>query len=663
MMRKLFAVVLIVTGLISAQDEYKPWIKAERDKYSKAIQLSKIQYSGDSKIDVTYYGLDLKITTAPNYLIGAVTINAKVDTSTASEIFLDFSTSLEVDSVRLNGSSATYTHANYILTITLDHDYTQGEEFTTTVYYKGVPIPGPLGFGSFVFSSHGSPSVPLIWSLSEPYGAPDWFPCKDTPADKADSSDMWITVADAFTAVSNGTLESVTNNGNGTKTFYWKNRYTIDHYLISMAITNYYEYDTYFHYGQNDSMLISHFVYPESFNSLKPLLDETDDMIQVFSDRYGLYPFINEKYGHAEIEGNTSMEHQTCSSMGFWNTDVVSHELSHQWFGDMITCKDWHHIWLNEGFATYSEAVYVEAKNGKAAYDSKIVSDMNWAKPAQGTIWVENINSLNEIFNSRRSYAKGGCVLHMLRGIVGDSTFFDILRAYSDDPDLKYGVATTEDFQAVAESVYGQDLDYFFQEWIYGEKYPKYNVGWNKSQVSGDIYHINLNIYQNVNTNPPYFTMPVQVKVNTSLGDTIVTLFNDAQNQNFQFAVVGNPTTINFDPGNWILKDLLGVTDTGILPIPGEYSLEQNYPNPFNPSTTIEYSLPQNGFVTLKVFNVLGKEVATLVNSPNEAGRHTIKFDASALNSGVYFYKLEAGNPSTGSGQGFSETKKMILLK
>jgi hypothetical protein len=149
--------------------------------------------------------------------------------------------------------------------------------------------------------------------------------------------------------------------------------------------------------------------------------------------------------------------------------------------------------------------------------------------------------------------------------------------------------------------------------------------------------------------------MPVQVKVNTSLGDTIVTLINDAQNQNFQFDVIGNPTTINFDQGNWILKDLLGVTDTGILPIPGEYSLEQNYPNPFNPSTTIEYSLPQNGFVTLKVFNVLGKEVATLVNGQNEAGKHTINFDASALNSGVYFYKIKSGN--------FTETKKMILLK
>ena len=130
---------------------------------------------------------------------------------------------------------------------------------------------------------------------------------------------------------------------------------------------------------------------------------------------------------------------------------------------------------------------------------------------------------------------------------------------------LKYGVATTEDFQAIAESVYGQNLDYFFQEWIYGENEPTYSIGWNKSLVSGDIYDVTLNIYQNVNTNPSYFTMPVQVKLNTSLGDTIVTLFNNAQTQNFQFHVIGNPQSIVFDPGNWILKNIPSLRKAKIL--------------------------------------------------------------------------------------------------
>ncbi|MBT8382170.1 MAG: T9SS type A sorting domain-containing protein, partial [Ignavibacteria bacterium] len=281
--------------------------------------------------------------------------------------------------------------------------------------------------------------------------------------------------------------------------------------------------------------------------------------------------------------------------------------------------------------------------------------EMGYAKTANGTIWVQDISSVWEIFNGARSYAKGACVLHMLRGVVGDSTFFNILRAYSDDPTVKYGVAVTEDFQAIAESVYGQSLDYFFQEWIYGENYPKYTVNWSKNLVSGNTYQIDLNIVQNVNVNPSYFTMPIRIRFNTSLGDTVVTVFNNAQNQNFQFNINGDPASINFDYGNWILDDLLLVTNSEILSTPSEFKLEQNYPNPFNPSTTIKYSISTKSFVTLKIFNILGKEMTTIVNKELDAGSYEVEFDAATLNSGVYFYKLEAGS--------FSETKKMLLMK
>jgi hypothetical protein len=229
------------------------------------------------------------------------------------------------------------------------------------------------------------------------------------------------------------------------------------------------------------------------------------------------------------------------------------------------------------------------------------------------------------------------------------------MRTYSAHPSVSYGVATTEDFQAIAESVYGQTLNYFFQEWVYGENEPTYTVGWDKSFISGDIYNVTITIYQAVNTNPSYFTMPVQIKLNTTLGDTTVTLFNDAQTQTFQFDVIGDPQSIVFDPGNWILKNNTIITEVEDINQPFSYSLEQNYPNPFNPSTTIEYSIPQNGFVTIKVFSVLGKEVATLVNEQIMAGKHKINFDATGLNSGVYFYKVESGS--------FADTKKMILLK
>jgi len=651
MFNKLFTILLTSAVMISAQDEHKPLVKAERERYLNLKKMSEVQYPGDSKIDVTYYGLDLTITYNPNYLTGNVTIGAKSDTVDLNSCFLDLRDFLIVDSIQVNGSTASFIHSNNKINITLDHTYGMGEPFTLKVFYRGVP--GGTNFGGFYFQTHAG--TPIISTLSESYSGPYWWPQKDTPADKVDSADVWVTVADNLIPVSNGTLESITPNGNGTHTYYWKERYAIAAYLISLAITNYTQYNTYYHYSPTDSMVITNFIYPEHFNSVKPVVDETDDMIEVFADRYGEYPFIEEKYGHAEFEWGGAMEHQTCTSIGSWNSGIVSHELAHQWYGDMITCKDWHHIWLNEGFATYSEAVYIEAKNGQAAYNSKIVSDMSGARQAQGTIWVQDISDEWEIFNWYRTYKKAGIVLHMLRGVIGDSTFFDIMRAYSDAPNLKYNSATTEDFQAVAESVYGQDLNYFFQEWIYGENEPTYTIGWDYNLVSGNVYNMIINVNQSTNSNPTFFTMPVQIKINTSLGDTTVTLFNNAQYQNFQFEVIGEPSSIVFDPGNWILKNTTTVTRVDDFNAPIQFSLEQNYPNPFNPSTTIEYSIPQSGLVTLKVYNVLGSEIATLVNGQIEAGLHKIDFNASNLNSGVYFYKIESGN--------FVVTKKMILIK
>jgi len=653
MLKKILTIILLISALIIAQDEYKPWIKAERERYSNLKKMNEVQYPGDSKIDVTYYGLDLTVTSNPNYLSGNVIINAKSDTIALNSCFLDLRNILSVDSVLLNGALATYNHSSNKINITLDHTYSQGEPFTIRVYYRGVP--GSSGFGGFLFGTSGG--NPVISTLSESYSGPYWWPQKDTPADKADSSDVWITVATTLIPVANGTLESVVDNGNGTHTYHWKERYPIAAYLISLAISNYNLYNTYYHYSPTDSMVITHYLYPGTshFNNVKPYADETATMIGVFSNRYGQYPFIEERYGHAEFTWGGSMEHQTCTSMGFWGTWVVAHELAHQWYGDMITCKDWHHIWLNEGFATYSEAVYTEAINGEAAYNSYIATEMGHARNAVGTIWVQDISNEWEIFDGDRSYSKGGVVLHMLRGVVGDSTFFDIMRAYSDAPNLKYNSATTEDFQAVAESVYGQDLNYFFHEWIYGENEPTYTVGWNYSLVEGNIYHMIINVNQSTNSNPTFFTMPVQIKINTSLGDTIVTLFNNAQNQNFQFNIIGQPTSIVFDPGNWILKNTTTVNKVDDFNAPIQFSLAQNYPNPFNPSTTIEYSIPQSGLVTLKVYNVLGSEIATLVNRQNIAGTHKVDFNASNLNSGVYFYKIESGK--------FVETKKMILIK
>lgn len=654
-MKYLLTVVMLFGFIFNVlpQDDINFCQQSKIRQFKSLMKAKQINYPGDPNYDVTYYKLDLSLTFEPQNISGAVTVNAKITTDNVSSVFLDLVDTLIVDSVKLNGANTSYTHLDDKLNINLNSAHNSGDQISLIVFYHG--IPGTSGFGSFTFDSTKEFKQPVIYTLSEPYGAKDWWPCKDTPADKADSADVWVTVSTDMIPASNGTLMDVINNGNQTHTYKWKVSYPIAQYLLSLAITNYHEYINYYKYSQTDSMPITNYVYPESWNpATKFYLDLTPEMIKVFAEHFGEYPFLREKYGHAQFGWGGGMEHQTITSLGGYSETLISHELAHMWYGDAITCKDWHNIWLNEGFATYGQGVWIESQQGKTGYNNFINSEMILAKLAKGSIWVENINDVNQIFDGYRSYAKGGVVLHMLRGIVGDSTFYEILKSYTKDPTLAYGVATTEDFQRVAEEVSNSNLNYFFQEWIYGSNYPKYSVVWNKNSLGGGLWNLSLKINQEVNTKPSFFTMPVQIQVNFSNGDTLVTVLNDAQSQNFNVTVKREPVSIAIDPENWILKDVISVT-TGVQNVPTSFKLEQNFPNPFNPVTKIIWQSPVSAHQTLKVYNILGNEVATLVDEYKPAGRYEINFDGSNLASGVYIYKLTAGE--------FVSSRKMILMR
>ncbi len=630
---------------------------SKQSRFARINEYNLLQYPGDPTIDVTYYLLDITVSHTTNRISGRVRVDGKSLEDNLTNFFLDLQDNLNLDSVVYKGKQVNTTHSLDKINITLSDTLNTNDSFSVDVYYHG--IPGSSGFGSFEFSSHSG--NPLIWTLSEPYGASDWFPVKDTPADKVDSSDVWITVDSDLIGVSNGTLVETIDNGNGTKTYKWKNHYPIAQYLISLAITNYSLYEKQFYYNDGkDSMVVDHYIFPENLTSgAMNQLDKTTNMLSVFSEKFGLYPFIKEKYGHAQFGWGGGMEHQTITSIVSFGRDLISHELAHQWFGDMITCKDWHHIWLNEGFATYLEAVYLEATSGWSAYKNKIAGEMSSAYNAYGSIWVQNINSVGEIFDYWRTYAKGAVVLHMLRGIVGSDKFYQIMYEYANDPELKYGVAVTEDFQAVAERVSGMDLDYFFEEWIYGELYPIYSVEWGYSNIGDGKYQVDFIINQVKRGTPRFFTMPIEIKIATSLGDTTFTVFNNGiEQETFSVIINGQPSKFELDPNNWILKELRSVNLTeveGEEIIPAEFSLEQNYPNPFNPTTIIEYNLPKSAQVELTIYDVLGNKVKTLEKGFKTKGRHTVEFDAKDLSSGIYIYRIKSGE--------YTQARKMTLLK
>jgi len=654
-MRKIFLItfLLFLSAALSAQSPDPSVSKSEMLHYKNSQSLSKVLYPGDPSIDIKYYKLSLALTSSPNYLKGIVRVDAVPAASSLNSFFLDLSNDLSVDSVISTSSALPFTHSENKLNIQLPHTYGSGERFSVTVYYQGDPVSN--GFGSIEFGTHNE--SPAIWTLSEPYGARDWWPCKDNPDDKADSSQVNLTCADNLIAVSNGVLQDVIENGNGTHTYFWFNKYPIANYLISMAITNYTVYKNYFHYAANDSMPVTHYIYPEHFNNIKYLLDKTVNMLEIFSEKYGLYPFIDQKYGHAEFGWGGGMEHQTITSLGTFNESIIAHELAHQWFGDMITCKNWHEIWLNEGFATYSEAVYFEALD-ESSYSSYIESLMSYAKTAKTSVYADDISSANTIFDYASTYAKGAVVLHMLRGVTGDSTFFHIMKAYASTPSLRYNNASTSDFRNAAESVYGKDLGYFFDEWIYGKDYPRYRYSWNFNKTGTNLYEINLKLSQITRSDPSFFTMPIDIKIHTTAMDTIARIFNDQSVQEFVFIVSGRPEYLSFDPGNKIMKEVQ-VTDSTDITKPENYILEQNYPNPFNPSTTIRYEIPVNqlGFVPVKltVYNALGQQVTILVNEEKPAGIYEAELNISGLSSGIYYYTLTV--------PGFTTSKKMVVVK
>ncbi|HEX9007272.1 MAG TPA: M1 family metallopeptidase, partial [Bacteroidota bacterium] len=384
-MRRHWIVVglLAAASLADAQDmppAEKQWLRdRERSSYT-LLHGSGLSSAASPEIDVTYYFLNLTVSTAPapSLLSGAVEIRAVNRSDSLGQVVLDLRNTMTVDSVLSHGRRISFSQQPATLTAQLERRYRANEAVDLTVVYHGVPA--ATGFGSFIFSSHEG--TPWVWSLSEPYGSRDWWPSKDHPSDKADSADIWITCDARFRAGSNGTLTAVIDNGNGTKTWRWSERYPIASYLISIAVTNFTELDYWFRYTPTDSMPVVNYVLPELAAQAAQNLPKTVDMLRIFSDAYGLYPFIKEKYGHASMGSGGAMEHQTMTSTTSFQEYVVAHELAHQWFGDMITCRTWVELWLNEGFARYNEAIYGERMYGSALYHGYIETMMNNAKKA-----------------------------------------------------------------------------------------------------------------------------------------------------------------------------------------------------------------------------------------------------------------------------------------
>jgi hypothetical protein len=574
----LFAVLVAICFSVTSHGATGPrpvWVEPERPgDISEQVAKAKARFfaeidlleseptTNQDQYDAKYYFLDLDIDPSTNTVSGTVRIDAEVTSGPLTTVDVDLYTNMTVDSVvATGGGSLTYSHVSDILTVTLDRSYSTGEEFTFEITYGGTPSAAASAFEFDTFDGHD-----MIWSLSEPFGARSWWPCKDYSHDKADSVDIWVTVPSDLIVASNGTLRDTVDNG-GTKTYKWHEQYAIATYLVSVAIHPYLIITDYYNYSPTDSMLVRHYVFSSQYSSVQANYAKVPDMIALFAGLFGEYPFIEEKYGQAEFTWGGGMEHQTITSLWGSSEYLIVHELAHMWWGDMITCETFNHIWLNEGFAVYSEALWAEGTYGWAEYKQQ----MEYAKYlGPGTIYVDDLSDWNRIFDPDLTYNKASWILHMLRGIVGDSTFFDIIQTYYGSQ-YQYGSCITEEFRDVCEGIAGRDFDAFFHQWVYEEGFPHYYYGWSYEPVASS-YEISLTIEQ-LQTNH-IFNMPIQVTVTTTAGDTTLVVEDSLASQQFTLVVDDEPLDVEIDKDEWILRmisdEITGTCfDRGILVVNG----------------------------------------------------------------------------------------------
>ncbi|NOZ04711.1 MAG: T9SS type A sorting domain-containing protein [FCB group bacterium] len=599
---------------------------------NRILTSSKKVTENQEKIDMVYYRLVITLHPDTKTIQGLVTARGIVIDSLFTSLDLDLTSSLNVNTVTMGGETVSYNHANNLLTIIPPGAVSPGDTIEAVIDYEGTP-PGS-GFGSFAFDSYNDKT--LIWTLSEPYGARDWWPCKDDPNDKADSVDLVITVPTGLIVASNGTLIGSKKVNIGQMVYSWHESYPITTYLVSLAIYPYQVwYDEYVS-ANNDTMPLTYYVFPDHYNAVRTNYLKTKTMIATYAALFGEYPFINEKYGHAEFGWGGGMEHQTLSSLGGASEGLIAHELAHQWWGDMVTCASFHHIWLNEGFATYSAALWQEAKYGKSAYHN-LMRSLAYYGP--GTIYVETPERVETIFNYNLSYKKASWVLHMLRNVVGDSTFFQIFKAYGSDPDFRYGTATTEQFRDLCEAVSGKDLDSFFEQWIYQSYYPIYRFSYYQSNDS-----LFLTINQ-TSSGQVTFDMPIDIRITCT--DTVINTVvrNNRNHQQYQLPLPPGENVVNvkLDPDNWILKQVSYMVDVDPSnpPLPLSFQLFPAYPNPFNARTSISYALPYPGPVDISIIDLAGR-ITKSFTLQNSAGYHKIIWDGKdqsgrPASSGVYF--------------------------
>jgi aminopeptidase N len=591
----IMGLLLVATGKANARHGGS-FCEERRKAQRVAAKPTTLGDLAEDDYDIKHLEFRLRMSDTSIYVTGNVATTAVVVAPTMNDYVFELSNALTIDSARVNGWLLPVTTSGNIRRITMPITLAAGSQFTARIWYHGMPPAGTGGFFNGITHTVSSGGTDMVYTVSDPWVALNWWPCKQSVLDQADSVDMFVTVPDGVVDGSNGKLVNVDKTSEpGSWTYHWKTNYPIDYYLISLAIARYSEYGSYMQFdGSTDTMLIQNFFMDTAtFNPAhKAKFDSVSHMINYFSSLFGRYPFWQEKFGMCFTTLPGGMEHQTMVTIGVTDVETIAHELVHQWFGDHVTYKSWRDMWLSEGVASYGEHLYRERFHGAGPARLRRLEHLNKAISRNcGRTLVDDTATSTTLFTYDQYY-KASMILHTLRYMAPhDSVFFKTLRVYQST--YRMGNASTADFQAVAESVYGRNLDTFFNQWIYGYGFPVFRTTWN--QVGNKVI-VKLVQTRSCSTYNNHFYTPVQLQFRAGTLDTVVKVYNTLDTQTYVFDWAPTVTSVLINPDVWTLMRSISVTKDASLTSVGTVKGADGirvHPNPAGDFWEVE-SLPVN---------------------------------------------------------------------
>ena len=627
-------ILLVLLALVPKAQMSSPYkVLADIEGKSAALRqdlmLEGISFSkASSNFDIHYLHCQWRVDPGVRYIRGVVKTGFTI-TERTNIITFDLADELKIDSIHFRSQKINhYRPFDNSVIVNLGTFLDPNTKDEVEIFYKGTP-PSLNRNGSFQTATHAA--VPVMWTVSQPYGGRDWWPCKNGLLDKIDSIDISITTPEAYTSSSNGILTGEIISA-GLRTTHWKHRYPIATYLIAFAATNYQVITDQVQLGNALMPLMEH-VYPEHYDDFINAAPITKRTLQLLHNLFIPYPFIKERYGHTQFSGTGGMEHQTNSFMENMNETLIVHEAAHQWFGNLVSCGSLKDTWLNEGFAVFCSNLSAEINYPKYDVLNLYRNQINYiASEPNGSVYTNDTTNFARIFDPRLTYNKGGWILQMLRWKLGDSVFFRATRNYLLDK--AYGFANTADLISHFEKESGEKLTEFFSDWLYGQGFPSYSLKW---ATAGTAWVQTTLSQETSDPSVNFFEMPVPLRFKNKYYDTTI-IIDHVVNGQVNFSRIGFiPDSAFIDPDFKLISANNSVARTEIFSSVDNVSV---FPNPIGNEFSLLLKNMTEGILFISMYD----SKAALVyrrRVGNFRGNDLIVIPSGKFPSGMYWIHIQ----------------------